>query len=129
MDKKIWGIIGGLVLVLALLSPFVLGSTKKVERIFEDAEELYEQGQYEDAIAKYNKVLKEAKKVGVKIETIDADFIARVNYKIACCLKLLDRVDDALQHYRFIAFQFPDSQYATDSYVDSGDIYFGRKEL
>ena len=128
MDKKIWGIIGGLVLVLALLSPFVLGSTKKVERIFEDAEELYEQGQYEDAIAKYNKVLKEAKKVGVKIETIDADFIARVNYKIACCLKLLDRVDDALQHYRFIAFQFPDSQYATDSYVDSGDIYFGRKD-
>ena len=128
MDKKIWGIIGGLVLVLALLSPFVLGSTKKVERIFEDAEELYEQGQYEDAIAKYNKVLKEAKKVGVKIETIDADFIARVNYKIACCLKLLNRVDEALQHYRFIAFQFPDSQYATDSYVDSGDIYFGRKD-
>ena len=128
MDKKIWGIIGGLVLVLALLSPFVLGSTKKVERIFEDAEELYEQGQYEDAIAKYNKVLKEAKKVGVKIETIDADFTARVNYKIACCLKLLDRVDEALQHYRFIAFQFPDSQYATDSYVDSGDIYFGRKD-
>ena len=128
MDTKIWGIIGGIALVLALLSPFVLGSTEKVERIFEAAEELYEQGQYEDAIAKYNKVLKEAKKVGVNIETLDVDFIACVNYKIARCLKQLDRIDEALQHYRFIAFQFPDSQYATDSYVDSGDIYFDRKD-
>ncbi len=128
MEKKIWGIIGGLVLVVALLSPFVLGSTKKVERIFEDAEELYEQGQYEDAIGKYSKVLKEAKKVGVKTETIDADFIACVNYKIARCLKLLNRVDEALQHYRFIVSQFPNSQYATDSYVDSGDIHFDRKD-
>ena len=128
MDTKIWGIIGGIALVLALLSPFVLGSTEKVERIFEAAEELYEQGQYEDAIAKYNKVLKEAKKVGVKIETIDVDFIACVNYKIARCLKQLDRIDEALQHYRFITVQFPDSQYATDSYVDSGDIYFSRED-
>ena len=128
MDTKIWGIIGGIALLLALLSPFVLSSTKKVERIFEDAEELYEQGQYEVAIAKYNKVLKETKKIGVKIETIDADFIAYVNYKIARCLKLINRVDEALQRYRFIVSQFPNSQWATDSYVDSGDIYFDRKD-
>ena len=128
MNARIWGIVGGVALVLALLSPFVLSNTKKVERIFEDAEELYEQGQYEDAIAKYNKVLKESKKIGVKTETIDADFIACVNYKIARCLKLINRVDEALQHYRFIVSQFPNSQYATDSYVDSGDIYFDRKD-
>lgn len=128
MDKKIWGIIGGIALVLALLSPLVLSSTKKVERMFEAAEELYDHGQYEEAIAKYNKVLKEAEKVGVKIETINVDFMAHVNYKIAGCLRLLDRIDEALQHYRFIASQFPDSQYATDSYIDSGDIYFGRKD-
>lgn len=128
MDKKIWGIIGGIALVLALLSPLVLSSTKKVERMFEAAEELYDHGQYEKAIAKYNKVLKEAEKVGVKIETINVDFMAHVNYKIAGCLRLLDRIDEALQHYRFIASQFPDNQYATDSYIDSGDIYFGRKD-
>jgi len=128
MDKKIWGVIGGIALVLALLSPFVLGSKKKVEQIFEDAEELYEQEQYEEAIAKYNKVLKESKKIGVKIKTIDVDFIACVNYKMARCLKLINRVDEALQHYRFIVSQFPNSQYATDSYVDSGDIYFDRKD-
>ncbi len=128
MDKKIWGIIGGIALVLALLSPLVLSSTKKVERMFEAAEELYDHGQYEEAITKYNKVLKEAEKVGVKIETINVDFMAHVNYKIAGCLRLLDRIDEALQHYRFIASQFPDSQYATDSYINSGDIYFGRKD-
>ena len=128
MNARIWGIIGGVALVLALLSPFVLSSTKKVEQIFEDAEELYEQEQYEDAIAKYNKVLKESKKIGVKIKTIDVDFIACVNYKIARCLKLLNRVDEALQHYRFIVSQFPNSQYATDAYVDSGDIYFDQKD-
>jgi len=128
MDKKIWGIIGGIALVIALLSPLVSSSTKKVKQIFEAAEELYEQGQYEGAIVKYNKALKEAKKVGAKIETIDPDFMAHVNYKIAHCLKLLRRVDEALQHYRFVAFQFPNSQYATDSYVDSGDIYFGRQD-
>ena len=128
MDKKILGIIGGIALVLALLSPLVLNRTKKVERLFGDAEKLYEHGQYEDAIAKYNKVLKEAKKIGAKVETIDTDFIAHVNYKIARCLRLLNRLDKALQHHRFIAFQFPDSQYATNSHVDSGDIYFGRKD-
>ena len=109
MDKKIWGIIGGIALVLALLSPLVLSSTKKVERMFEAAEELYDHGQYERAIAKYNKVLKEAEKVGVKIETINVDFMAHVNYKIAGCLRLLNRIDEALQHYRFIASQFPHS--------------------
>ncbi|MCY4553386.1 MAG: tetratricopeptide repeat protein [Candidatus Poribacteria bacterium] len=128
MDKRVLGILGGIALVLALLSPLVLSSPKKVKRVFEAAEELFEQGQYEDAIVKYNKTLKEAEKVGVRTATIDPDFIAHVNYKIARCLKLLNRVDEALQHYRFIAVQFPDSQYATNSYVDSGDIYFDRKD-
>ena len=128
MDKRIWGILGGIALVLALLSPLVLGGTKKVKRVFEDAEELFEQAQYEDAILKYNKALKEAEKVGAKVETIDPDFMAHVNYKIARCLKLLNRADEALQHYRLIAVEFPNTQYATDSYVDSGDIYFDRKD-
>ena len=33
MNARIWGIIGGVALVLALLSPFVLGSAQKVERL------------------------------------------------------------------------------------------------
>ena len=126
MDTKIWGIIGGVALVLALLSPLVLGNTKKVERLFDDAEGCYERSEYADALEKYNKSLKESKKYGVKTEIIDTDFAARVNYRIGRCLKQLDRDNEALEYYRFIIVEFPESQYTTHSYVDSGDIYYDR---
>ena len=57
MNERMWGIIGGFALVLALLSPLVLGSTKKVKRLFETAEMLYEQNDYERAIVKYSDAL------------------------------------------------------------------------
>ena len=126
MDTRIWGIIGGLALVLVLLSPFVLGNTKKVERLFEDAEGCYERSEYADALEKYNKSLKESKKHGVKTETIDTDFTARINYRIGRCLKQLDRDNEALECYRLVITGFPESQYTTHSYVDSGDIYYDR---
>lgn len=128
MDTKTLGIIGGLVLALALLSPFVLGNTRKVKQALKDAEALYEQRQYKDASEKYNNALKRSKKFGVKTDSIVPDFRAHIHYKMAQCAKELGRADVALHHYRFIAVQFSDSQYATDSYVGSGDIYFDRKE-
>ena len=128
MDKKIWGVIGGIALVFALLSPFVLGSTKKVERIFEDAEGCYERAEYADAFKKYNKSLKESKKYGVKTEIIDQDFAVRVNYRIGRCLKELDKNNEALEYYRFVIVEFPASQYTTHSYIDSGDIYYDRND-
>ena len=36
MNERIWGIIGGVALLLAFLSPLVLGNSKKVERFFEE---------------------------------------------------------------------------------------------
>ena len=33
MNARIWGIIGGVALVLALLSPLVLGNSKKIEQL------------------------------------------------------------------------------------------------
>lgn len=128
MEKKIWGIIGGLALLLALLSPFVLSSTKKVERIFGDAEGCYERAEYADAFKKYNKSLKESKKYGVKTEIIDTNFAARVNYRIGRCLKKLDKNNEALEYYRFVIVEFPVSQYTTHSYIDSGDIYYDRED-
>ena len=83
MDTKIWGIISGIALALALLSPLVLGSTKKVKQTFEEAETLYEQQQYEDANERYNRALEESKKFGAKPDTIVSDFKAHVYYKIA----------------------------------------------
>ena len=128
MNSKILGIIGGVALVLALLSPLVLRNRNKVERTFEAAEELYERAEYADAIEKYNKVLVDSNKTGAKTEVINQDFLSHVNYKAAQCLKHLNQNDKALQHYWLIIAEFPESQYATDSHVESGDIYFNRKD-
>ena len=126
MDKKIWGVIGGIALVLALLSPFVLGSSQKIERIFEDAETSYKEERYEHALEKYNKALEESKKFGVKTDTIVPEFQAYIHYKIAQCEKQLGNANVALERYREVIVNFPESRYVTDSYVDSGDIYFDR---
>ena len=128
MDKKIWGVIGGIALVLALLSPFVLGSSKKVERIFEDAKTSYKEERYEDALEKYNKALEESKKFGVKTDTIAPDFQAYSHYKIAQCKQQLGNSNVALQRYREVIVNFPESRYVTDSYVGRGDIYFDRED-
>lgn len=107
MNDRIWGIIGGVALVLALLSPLVLGSAQKVERFFESAEALYERSDYEGAIIKYKAALKESKKLGAKTERIDPDFTTLANLKIAQCYYELaeDSSDDrdyqsALTHVR-----------------------------
>lgn len=105
MNPRILGIIGGLALVVALLSPFILGSSKKVEQLFEAAETLYEQNDYEGAIVKYKEALKESKKLRSKTEAIDEDFTTFVNFKIAMSyVKLVEQSDDtkyyekALEH-------------------------------
>ena len=85
MNEKIWGIVGGIALLLALLSPFVLGNSKKVERLFEEAEVLYERRNYEGAIEKYSEAVKEADKLGAKTERIALDFTTLANLKIAKC--------------------------------------------
>ena len=128
MDKKIWGVIGGIALILALLSPFVLGSSKKVERIFEDAETSYKEERYEHALEKYNKALEESKKFGVKTDTIVPEFQAYIHYKIAQCEQQLGNSNVALQRYREVIVNFPESRCVTDSYIGRGDIYFDRED-
>ena len=112
MDRRIWGIIGGLALVLALLSPHVLGSTKKVARLFEAAETLYEQNDYKGAIEKYSEALKESKKLRAKTETIDKDFTTLVNLKIAMSYvqlaeyeKALEYIEKAAQTVKFLEYE------------------------
>lgn len=100
MNARIWGIIGGVALVLALLSPLVLGSAQKVERLFEAAEVLYERSDYEGAIVKYKKALKESKKFGAKTERIDKDFTTVANLKIARCYYELAEDSSDIRHYQ-----------------------------
>ena len=99
MNPRILGIIGGLALVVALLSPFMMGSSKKVEQLYNDAEDLYGQADYEGAIAKYTEALEESTKRGVKTEVIDKDFPTLANYKIAVSYSRLAEQSGDVNHY------------------------------
>ena len=100
MNERIWGIIGGVALLLAFLSPLVLGNSKKVERFFEEAEALYERSNYENAIEKYEDALKESNKLGAKTEHIDKDFTTLVNLKIVQCYYYLAEETQDVNYYR-----------------------------
>ena len=99
MNPRILGIIGGLALVVALLSPFMMGSSKKVEQLFQSAEDLYGQADFEGAIDKYTEALEESTKRGVKTEVIDKDFPTLANYKIAVSYSRLAEQSGDVNHY------------------------------
>lgn len=92
MDTKTVGIIAGIALVLALLSPLVLGSSKTVQTLYDDAENHFEKYQYEKAITLYNKAIKASKRIGTKTSHIDPDFPSLANYKIALCYEKLGEI-------------------------------------
>jgi len=81
MNPKLLGILGGIALAAVLFWPS--GSSKKVERLYNEALELYGQNDYEGAIKKYEAALVEGDKWGVKTEVIDKDFKTLANYQIA----------------------------------------------
>ena len=99
MNPRILGIIGGLALIVALLSPFMMGSSKKVEHLYNAAEDLYAQADYEGAIAKYHEALEESTKRGVKTEVIDKDFPTLANFKIAVSYSQLAEQSGDVNHY------------------------------
>ena len=111
MNEKIWGIIGGVALLLALLSPLVLGNSKKIERLYEDAEALYERSDYKGAIEKYEAALKELNKFGAKTEHIDTDFTTLVNLKITRC-------------YYYLGEKTQDTKYYQDALAHIEEIWF-----
>ena len=105
MNERIWGIVGGIALLLALLSPLVLGNSKKVERLFEEAEALYERRNYEGAIEKYSEALKEADKLGAKTERIALDFTTLTNLKIAkCYYHLAEKIQNVNYYQSALAY-------------------------
>ena len=99
MNPRIWGIIGGLALAIALLTPYLIGSANKVEQLYQSAEQLYEQQNYEGAINKYTEALIESEKPGVKTKDIDKDFTTLVNFKIAVTYSRLAEIIDDRAHY------------------------------
>ena len=94
MDTKTLGIIGGVALIIALLSPLVLGSSKKVKTHYNHAVNLFENRKYEEAIKTYKKAIKASKRVGARPKLIDNDFTGLANYKIALCYEKLGEISD-----------------------------------
>ena len=71
------------------------GSSKKVERLYKDGEQLYSTENYEESIAKFEEALIESEKWGVKTAVIDKDFVTLAKYKIAVCYsKLAENTGD-----------------------------------
>lgn len=94
MDTKTLGIIGGAALIIALLSPLVLGSSRSVKDHYEAANRLFENRKYEAAIDNYNKAIKASKRFGARPKIIDNDFTGLANYKIGLCYEKLGEISD-----------------------------------
>jgi tetratricopeptide (TPR) repeat protein len=77
----------------------MMGSSKKVEHLYQAAEDLRGQADYEGAIAKYAEALEESTKRGVKTEVIDKDFATLANYKIAVSYSRLAEQTGDVNYY------------------------------
>ena len=90
MDNRTLGIIGGVALFLALISPFFMENSNKVKELYKRGEKLRQDNEYMNAVDKYSAALKESKKLGKTPKNIDSDFPSLpisiiTNYRIALC--------------------------------------------
>jgi len=93
MNPKILGVIAAIGLAVVLFWPS--GSSQRVKDLYEKAETLYKNKDYEGAIEQYKASLDAAKEWGVKTEVIDKDFNTLANYKIAVSYaKLAEQTGD-----------------------------------
>lgn len=126
MDTKTLGIIGGVALIIALLSPLFLSRPKDVETHYEEANKLFETYKYEEAIKKYNKAIKVAKKPGARSYTIDKDFPALANYKIALCYEKLGEKSESnrIKYYTLALNHIQRTIAATNEYKHKMNFTF-----
>jgi len=82
-------ILAGLFLVGSFLIPG--GSSVNVKKIYEEAEQAFQEKKYQEAIDKYIEALAEGEKWGADTNVIDEDFGSLANYKIAVCYAQLGK--------------------------------------
>lgn len=99
MNYRILGIIGGIALVIALLSPLIRSDHRKVKGLFEAADKVFVQGDYLSAIDKYKETITEATKRNFKPGKRDKDFVAYANYKIAVSYAKLAKKYNTVRYY------------------------------
>ena len=124
MEQRTWGIIGGAVLIIAILSSLVLPGSKSVENHYTDAEALFRHRKYEDAIKKYEKAIKASKKTGVNTDHIDKDFPALANYKIALCYEKLGDTKNDNKFYDKAVTQILKTVAETEVYRHKENSYY-----
>ena len=100
ITPRIFGIIGGIVLLIGFLAPFTMGSSENLQQLFQSAEDLYGQADYEGALVKYTAALEESMKEGVDTQIIDKDFTTLVHYKIAVVYSRLAQQSGDVSHYK-----------------------------
>ena len=100
ITPRISGIIGGIVLLIGFLAPFTMGSSENLQQLFESAEDLYGQADYEGALVKYTAALEESMREDVDTQIVDKDFTTLIHYKIAVVhSRLADQTGD-VSHYK-----------------------------
>ena len=101
MNTRIFSIISVFILTLTFSSctMTLIGSSVYVEQLYQSAEQLYTQQNYEGAITKYTEALIESEKSGVKTENIDKDFTTLANFKIAVTYSRLAEQTGNVSHY------------------------------
>ncbi len=124
MEERTWGIIGGAVLIIAILSSLLLPGSKSVEDHYTDAESLFRHRKYEDSIKKYEKAIKASKKTGVNTDHIDKDFPALANYKIARCYEKLGETKKDSRFYNKAVTQIRKTLAETKVYRHRENLYY-----
>ena len=99
ITPRISGIIGGMVLFIGFLAPFTMSSTENLQQLFNSAEDLYGQGDYESALVQYTAALEASTKEGVNTQIIGKDFTTLVHYKIAVVYSRLADQSGDVSHY------------------------------
>ena len=123
MEQRTWGIIGGAVLIIALLST-LLPNKKSVDDHYYAAESHFRHREYQDAIKRYEKAIKASKKPGVNTVHIDKDFPAFANYKIALCYEKLGDTKKDNRFYDKAVTQIRNTLGETDVYKHRMDLYY-----
>ncbi len=123
MEQRTWEMIGGAVLIIALLS-LLLPNAKTVEEHYNEAESLFQHRKYEDAIKRYQKAIKASKKPGVNTDYIDKDFPTLANKRIALCYEKLGDTKKDNKFYNKAVTQIRNTLGETDHYKHSEDLYY-----
>ena len=122
MKLKLIAVLAGLFIIAAMLIPG--GSSVNVQKIYEEAEQAFQEKRYQEAIDKYNQAILEGQKWGANTIVIDEDFDSLAKYKIAVCYSELGKQrEDPAMYEESLKYVLPIYETAKVSKVREGLIF------